>query len=600
MTIERLLEIAVTVNPGFYLIAAAALAAMARGSAARAVVLIGAPLLALGVLLYPPLSGAEVSRSSFLGFELALYRPDSLSLVFGLGFVLAALLCGIYSLHREDRVQDAAGLVLAGAALAAAFVGDLVSLVVFWEIVGLGSALLVFAGRGTAEGRGAGAAGMRYLVMQMVSGLLLMAGVAMYGVHAGTFLLAELGPLREGVLVGVFDIRAPGALAILAGVGIKAAFPLVHNWTTDAYSSASETGSVIVSAYTATLAVYVLARGFAGLEWLIWIGAAMAAFPVFFAVMENDLRKVLAYSSVNQIGFMVCAVGIGTPLALNGAAAHAVAHIVFKGLLFMSMGAVLLRLGTTRATELGGLHRTMPYTTLFCLVGAASISAFPLFAGFASKSMILSATHAGPDLYGVWLVLLFASAGVLEHSGIKIPYFAFFSRDSGKRPAEAPFNMLLAMGLAAALCLAIGLSPGWFYELMPYQDRAREYLALDLFTPAHILQQLQVLLFAVLAFLLLKRFRLHPPPQEGVILDAEWLWRKAAPVVLRRATPAVVVVSRHASEAGARLSARVLGGARQVLAPSGAVSRNFPLAAGAVWTACLLAFVVFVVMFDPL
>ena len=163
------------------------------------------------------------------------------------------------------------------------------------------------------------------------------------------------------------DINAPGAVLILAGFGIKAAFPMVHNWLQDSYPRASETGAVVLSVFTTKLAVYALARYFAGLEWLIWIGAVMTVFPVFFAVIENDLRKVLAYSLNNQVGFMVCAVGIGTQLAVNGAAAHAFAHIMYKALLFMSMGAVLYRTGTTKANELGGLQRTMPWATQFWL-----------------------------------------------------------------------------------------------------------------------------------------------------------------------------------------------------------------------------------------
>ena len=240
------------------------------------------------------------------------------------------------------------------------------------------------------------------------------AGAAMYGVERGTFLIAELGGLWNGLVIGIIDPGSAGGMLILAGVGIKAAFPFVHNWLTDAYPNTTETGAVVLSPYTTTMAVYLLARFFAGYEPLIWIGAAMTVYPVFFAVMENDLRKVLAYSTNNQIGFMVCAIGIGSTLSINGAAAHAVAHIVFKGLLFMTMGAVQLRLGTTKASELGGLHRTMPWTALACLVGAASISAMPFLAGYTSKTMIMTAAEAGPGMMVVWLMLLFASAFVLS------------------------------------------------------------------------------------------------------------------------------------------------------------------------------------------
>jgi multicomponent Na+:H+ antiporter subunit D len=465
------------------------------------------------------------------------------------------------------------------------FAGDLVSLVVFWEISTLTSAAIIFARRSRPAYR----AGVRYLVIQMISGLMLLGGVCLYGVQSGTFLMAELAPLQEGVLLGLFDPSTPGGLMILLGAGIKAGFPLAHNALTDAYPNTTDTGAAVLSPFATTMAVYVLARGFPGLEALIWIGALMTVYPVFFAVMENDLRKVLAYSTNNQIGFMVCAVGIGTPLALNGAAAHAVAHIVFKMLLFMSMGAIFLRTGTTKASELGGLHRTMPWTTLFCLVGAMSISALPWFSGFASKSMIMTSAHADHSIYMIWLVLLFASAGVLEHSGIKVPYFAFFSHDSGKRPKEAPFTMLLAMGMAAALSMAIGIAPRWFYELLPFRDQALEYLALDLFTPRHILEQMQLLAFAGLAFLILKRIRLYPPEKPGVIIDVEWLWRKGGPwLASRLKPPGALAGSRSLPQRAGNLAVAAI---RQAFAPEGIAARRFPLLATAGLTLAMLAVV---------
>ena len=593
MTVDPLLDLAATINPGFYLIIAALPAAVARDAFTRAVALIGGPVLGLLAMLYPPVSGADVSRQLFLGFELSLYRPDSLSLIFGLGFVLAAVLGGIYSMHRRDRLQDAAGLVYAGAALGAIFVGDLRPLVLFAGLATLASGLFVFAARSGPAYR----AGLRFLTSQIIAGLLLTAGAVLYGVEKGTFLIAELGGLWNGLIVGIIDPTSAGGMLILAGVGIKAAFPLVHNWLTDAYPNTTETGAVMLSPYTTTMAVYLLARFFAGYDPLIWIGAAMTIYPVFFAVMENDLRKVLAYSTNNQIGFMVCAVGIGSTLSINGAAAHAVAHIVFKGLLFMTMGAIQLRLGTTKASELGGLHRTMPWTALACLVGAASISALPFFAGYTSKTMIMTAAESGPGMFVVWLMLLFASAGVLEHSGIKIPFMAFFSHDSGKRPEEAPYNMLLAMGLSAGLCLIIGLYPGWFYQLLPFRDQAQEFLVQDLFSLSHILQQLQLLTFAVLAFMVLWWFGLYPPEKPGVILDVEWIWRKGAPVLGRTLSKPARAGGRFVSA----LTSSAIGGiqraSRQVFAADGLVSRKLPLSATAILALCILGIVMLFSMF---
>lgn len=593
MTVDRLVDFAVTMNPGFFLIIAALLVAVAKDAFTRAVALIGGPIVALLVMLYPPVSGAEVSREMFMGFELSLYRPDSLSLIFGLGFVIASVLGGIYSLHRRDRLQDAAGLIYAGAALGVVFAGDLITLVMFAELATLASALLVFVTRTGPAYR----AGMRFLTIQLVAGLMLTAGVAIYGVRAGTYLIAGLGELWNGLVVGIIDPSTFGGMLILIGVGIKAGFPLMHNWLTDAYANTTETGAVVLSPYTTTMAVYLLARFFAGYDPLIWIGAAMTVYPVFFAVMENDLKKVLAYSTNNQIGFMVCAIGLGSTLSINGAAAHAVTHIVFKTLLFMTMGAIQLRLGTTKASELGGLHRTMPWTALACIVGAVSISALPFFAGYTSKTMIMTAAESGPGMMIVWLMLMFASAGVLEHAGIKVPFMAFFAHDSGKRPEEAPFNMLLAMGVASGLCLIIGLYPGWFYALLPFRDQAQEFLVQDLFSMSHVLQQLQLLAFAGLAFMVLWWFRLYPKEQPGVILDVEWLWRKAGPVAGR----AMAGPLRRAGRIVSGLTSATIGGiqtaSRQVFAADGAVSRKVPLSATAIWAVYILGLVLLISLF---
>ena len=264
-----------------------------------------------------------------------------------------------------------------------------------------------------------------------------------------------------------------------------------------------------------------LARLFPGAEVLILIGSVMAMFPIFYAVIENDLRRVLCYSKINQIGFMVVGIGIGTKLALDGAIAHAFTHVIYKGLLFMSMGAVLLRTGEIRGSHLGGLYKSMPWTTGFCIVGAASISAFPLFSGFISKSIIITeAAHNGHVL--VWLCLIFASAGVFHHAGIKIPFFAFFAHDSGIRTKEAPVNMLIAMGLSSFLCIFLGCNHEWLYSKLPNQA-----MGYNPFDATHVITQLEILLFSALAFTLLNRWGQYPKELPSVNLDVDWFYRKA-------------------------------------------------------------------------
>ncbi|MEL6473920.1 MAG: Na(+)/H(+) antiporter subunit D [Pseudomonadota bacterium] len=566
------------INPGMVLIGLGVVALFTPIKQVRQALTIAAPLLGVFMLINAE-QQINLATASALGLDLILYRVDGLNFIFALAFLIAALLNAIYAMHTDNRVQDGMALIYAGSAIAASLCGDLMTLFIFWELTAVSSVFLILQ----AGTKAAYAASMRYLAIQILSGVLLLDGAAYYFKANGNLELNAFSSLSD-----------PGALLIFFAFGIKAAFPLLHNWLQDSYPKATVVGAVVLSAFTTKLAVYALARMFPGESTLIWIGAIMTVFPVFFAVIENDLRKVLAYSLNNQVGFMVCAIGVGTPLALNGAAAHAFAHIIYKGLLFMSMGAVLYRVGTTKANELGGLYKSMPLTAVFCLIGAASISAFPLFSGFIAKSLTMSAV-AKEGYILIWGMLLFASAGVLEHSGIKIPYFAFFGHDSGKRVKEAPFNMLLAMGLASFICIAIGLPvllPGlnytWLYNLLPYPTEALKY---EPFTVDHILTQMQLLVLAAFAFVLLQRVNLYPPEKPGQILDTDWVYRKAGfglatwiGAVWAKAGPAM-------TNAFQGVAGRAFNRIEAAFSPRGVLARG-PLTGGmAIWAAALLGVV---------
>jgi multicomponent Na+:H+ antiporter subunit D len=462
------------------------------------------PVLGLLQLLAMP-ADASLTIGLF-GLTLEVIRVDRLSMIFGYIFHIAAFLAAIYALGMREIGQQVAAMIYAGSAIAALFAGDMITLFVYWELTAISSVFLIWGRRTERAYR----AGLRYLIIQVASGVILLAGVALHYGQTGSIAFEHLG------------LTSLGTSLIFVAFGIKCAFPLLHNWLQDAYPEATITGTVFLSAFTTKLAVYALARGFAGTEILIWIGALMTAFPIFYAVIENDLRRVLAYSLNNQLGFMVVGIGIGTELALNGTAAHAFAHILYKALLFMSMGAVLLRAGTVNGSDLGGLYKSMPWTAALCIIGAASISAFPLLSGFVSKALIISATAQNGYVF-VWFVLVFASAGVFHHSGIKIPYFAFFAHDSGLRVKEAPPHMLVAMALTAFLCIAIGVYPQALYGLLPF---ATDYWPYD---TTHVVSQLQLLLFSALAFSVLMRTGIYPPELRSTNLDFDWIYRRALP-----------------------------------------------------------------------
>ena len=551
--------------PTFYLFVLAALGAglLPKGSMRAALLLLVPVLAALQIWSLPE---GNLYQVDLLGQQLELMRVDKLSRVFGLIFCIAAFLGNLYAWHIKDTVQQIAAVLYSGSAIGAVFAGDLVTLFFYWEGTAIASVFLIWARRT----EGAYHTGMRYLIIQITSGVILLAGTAL--------LYRETGSIA-------FEQMTLGSLAtwlIFLSFGMKCAFPFLHNWLQDSYPAATITGTVILSAFTTKLAVYALARGFAGTEMLIYIGAVMTLFPIFFAEIENDLRRVLAYSLNNQLGFMVVGIGVGTEMALNGTASHAFAHILYKALLFMSVGAVLLRTGTSKASELGGLCRTMPRTALFCLIGAASISAFPLFSGFVTKSLIMDET-ANEHYPIIWAILVFASAGVLSHSGIKIPYFTFFGHDSGLRPKEAPWNMQLAMGITAFLCVFIGVYPDPLYALLPYDVVYKPY------TTNHVIAQLQLLCFALLAFAVLMRSGIHPPEIRAVNLDVDWIYRRLIPKLYRPIAALIGLIWTALSEA----ALKNLGQFQNLLyrwhSPETGMARVRPTGAMVIWVAILLA-----------
>ena len=486
---------------------AAVLAAVTRGWL-RGLIALAVPVLG-GLQLLGVDPGTSLETTLF-GFELQPYRVDRLSLLFGYLFHIAAFIALLYAVHVRDTLQQVTSILYAGSALGAVFAGDLLTLFLFWEMLAITSVFMVWARRETAATQ----AGMRYLMVQVLSGVLLLAGTLIYYRQTGSIAFGQIG--LDGLA---------GWIIFLA-FGIKCGFPLLHNWLTDAYPEGTPTGTVFLASFTTKVAVYAMARGYPGTELLIYIGAVMACFPIFYAVIENDLRRVLAYSMINQLGFMMCGIGLGTALALNGAVAHAFNDVLFKGLLMMTMGAVLHRTGRIKASDLGGLYKSMPITATLCIIGAASISAVPLFNGFVSKSMIMVSLLQEGHLW-LWVVFLFASAGVLEHAGVKIPFFAFFAHDSGIRTREAPLNMLLAMALGAVLCVAIGSYPELLYRLLPWEV---DYTPYDL---THVLTQLQLLAFAALAIVWMQVKGYYPAELPATNVDADWSYRRGLPLLAR-------------------------------------------------------------------
>jgi multicomponent Na+:H+ antiporter subunit D len=482
---------------------------------------------------------------------------------------------GLYAYRQARWYELAAAYAYGAGAIGVSFAGDLISLFLFWELMALFSTVVVWCG-GTP---GARAAGIRYAIMHLLGGVILKVGIEGVMVHTGS---VEIRPM----LADNFD-----HWMIMIGILINAAAPPISAWLSDAYPESSPTGSVFLSAFTTKTAVLALILLFPGEPLLIGIGLYMVMYGIIYALLENNIRRILAYSVVNQVGFMVCGIGIGTEMAINGAAAHAFAHIIYKALLFMSAGAVVYRTGLNRCSEVGGLFRTMPLTAVCGIVGALAISGFPLTSGFTTKTMISQAA-ADQSLMWVYFLLAAASAGVFLHAGIKFPWFVFFQRDSGLRPKDAPWNMAAAMVFFSVLCILFGVAPQLIYEHLPYPVDYESY------TASKVVFYLQLLLFSGLAFFLMLPLMRRT---ETISLDTDWLWR----VALFRAAVGLseqlagwsrALVSRGTG-LGQRLGrlgrwlfgSRITDGARV----HGVFAGAWPIGTTALWIAVLLSTYVF-------
>ncbi|MBT8448962.1 MAG: Na(+)/H(+) antiporter subunit D [Gammaproteobacteria bacterium] len=555
------------ISPALILLFGALLIGLLRGHMRTAVVLL-APLATLWAIWLVP--DGVVATVPFLDYVLQTVEGSPLRRLFATIFAIMAFGGGLYAYRTARWYELAAAYAYAAGAIGVSFAGDLITMFLYWELMALFSTIVVWCGNTP----GARAAGIRYAIMHLLGGIILKVGIEGVVVHTGTI---DMQPM----LATNFD-----TWMILIGILINAAAPPVSAWLADAYPESSPTGSVFLSAFTTKTAVLALILLFPGEPVLIWVGLFMVMYGIIYALLENDARRILAYSIVNQVGFMVCAIGIGTEMALNGAAAHAFAHIVYKGLLFMSAGVVIYRTGKHKCTELGGLFRTMPLTAFCGIIGALAISGFPLTSGFTTKTMISQAA-ANQELVTVYLLLAAASAGVFLHAGIKFPWFVFYQRDSGLRPKDAPWNMAAAMLLFVAICIGIGVFPTYFYEFLPY---AVDY---EPYTAGKVLFYLQLLLFSGLAFFLLLPLMRRT---ETISLDTDWIWRVLLSNILGWFASIAASVGRGASvftakatEAWFRLGRRHLDSQSKMTDQEpGLFAQTWPIGRTALWIAVLL------------
>ena len=450
----------------------------------------------------------------FLSWELTFLEVDKLSKVFAYIFTIMGVIGVIYSIHVKNDGEHFSAFYYVGGSLGVTFAGDFLTLFLFWEMMAFSSVFLIWF----RKSKSSLDSGFRYLLWHVAGGLILLAGIMLQHSVSGDLSVQYL-PFHGWWPT---DFQSLASFLIIIGFIVNAAVPPFGAWLPDAYPAATVTGAVFMSAFTTKTAVYALIRVCAGSEMLIVLGVIMAIYGVVYAVLENDARRLLAYHIISQVGYMVAGVGLGTPMAINGVVAHAFCHILYKSLLFMGTGSVLYVTGTAKLTELGGLYKTMPRTMIYTVIGGLSISAFPLFSGFVSKSMTVTA-FGEAHLTWAFMALMLASAGTFLHTGLKVPYFIWFGKDQGLKAKEPPWNMELAMGIGALFCVGLGIFYKPLYALLPHAVHFEPY------TAYHTWETLQLLLFTQLGFfLLLKKLWC----EDTISLDTDWFLRKGAKVFM--------------------------------------------------------------------
>lgn len=492
----------ILMHPATMFIIGALLLPLFKKYNAQKIWLVAVPLIAFIQIKYLPSSFGCVE---WLGFKLQFGRVDQLTMVFLHVFTLMALIGSIFGLHVKESGQHAAAWLYVAGSLGTTLAGDYLTVFIFWELMAFASVFLVWYRKRQRSIE----AGYRYLLVHTFGGLVLLAGIFLRYQNVGD-LSFDLISADNAVLADYL---------IMIGFMLNAAVPPIHAWLPDAYPEATVTGAVFMCAFTTKTAVYVLARGFAGFESLAIMGAIMTLYGVAYAVIENDARRILAYHIVSQVGYMVCAVGIGTELAINGACAHAYAHILYKALLFMGVGSVLEMTGRSKLSELGGLYKYMPFTMIFTVIGGIAISGFPLTSGFISKSMIIAAAGANHQLI-IMSMLTLAAVGTFLSVGIKLPYFIWFGpNDCGLKPKEAYWNMQVGMFMAAFMCIFLGFYPDYLYDMLPYAVEYHPY------TSYHLTETFHIIGFTGLGFYMMVKYL---APHDVSNLDLCWFYRRGA------------------------------------------------------------------------
>ncbi len=444
-------------------------------------------------------------EAKLFGFDTLLINIDPFSTIMGVIFGFIGAIAVIYSFSSDaDNTQTAFALAYVGTSLGAVFGGDWLTLIFFWELMAITSTFLVWHYGGAAI-----RAGFRYALLHGIGGTLLLGAIIWHYDIVGSFLFSA----TDGGLAGSV---APIMAAL--GIGVNVGFIGLHAWLPDTYPRPHIAASVFLCVYTTKTGVYGMYRAFPdGQLAIAYMGGLMAVFGAGMALLQSDMRRLLSYHIQSQVGYMVAGVGIGGALAAGGAFGHVFNHILYKSLLFMTVGVVIYRTGKESLKQIGGLGRQMPITAITFTVAALSIAGFPGFNGFVSKGMVIGAAHK-KHLDILWYLLLAGGVGTFL-SFIKLGYTAFVEGEYSQPVRDAKPGQSAAMILVAALCVIYGLFPSLLFAILPTDG-----FNYTTYTIGHVGEGLILAAIAVGLYAVLK----NPLKRVGTVPDIDWLYNPLA------------------------------------------------------------------------
>lgn len=411
----------------------------------------------------------------FLKFTLIPFRVDSISKITGLVFAVGGLATVIYSINICSRNNLRLIFLFIGSALTVVFSGDLFTLYVFWELMTISSSFIILMASDLTK-----KTGYYYFLMQVAGGLNLLWGIFLQYSATGNL---SLNTIEAGIPF------------IIIAIGIKLAFMGFHTWLPPTYSRVPFYVSVVLSIYTTKVGVYVMCRLLSGINILAYAGLFSALFGVVMALRQNQVRKLLSYSIIIQVGYMIMGISIGTATGISGAIFHLINHILYKTVLFMAVGVVIYTTGEDNFENLGIMGNKLPVTSIATLVAFMGIAGVPFFNGYMSKTIIKEALQEPILIWGLNLMSFGTSVIFL-----KFIYYAFFKNNNINLDRKPASSMQLGLGFLTFIMILIGINP-FLLENLTNIDIDIDYFDIKL-----MLSGIKPFLWSIPIFILLKKY----------------------------------------------------------------------------------------------